>query len=158
MKLYTGFLFLILLLFPLIRMTGVEQNFKNFYDSYDISLQYDGIEQEAKEILYERYEATLNKQIEKVLEEQGYAVANVSVKTDAKEEGKVKAVLVTLQKGEEEEVVPTITIAPITADSKEGEEEQEKQTEMEQKEEKEIKELVQTICDQDESIAVEVVQ
>ncbi|HCO29571.1 MAG TPA: hypothetical protein DIT54_09290, partial [Lachnospiraceae bacterium] len=67
-------------------------------------------------------------------------------------------VLVTLQKGEEEEVVPTITIAPITADSKEGEEEQEKQTEMEQKEEKEIKELVQTICDQDESIAVEVVQ
>ena len=40
MKLYTGFLFLILLLFPLIRMTGIEQNFKNFYDSYDISLQY----------------------------------------------------------------------------------------------------------------------
>ena len=158
MKLYTGFLFLILLLFPLIRMTGVEQNFKNFYDSYDISLQYDGVEQEAKEILYERYEATLNKQIEKVLEEQGYAIANVSVKTDAKKEGKVKEVLVPLQKGEEEEVVPTITIAPITADSKEGEEEQEKQTEMEQKEEKEIKELVQTICDQDESIAVEVVQ
>ena len=156
-KLYTGFLFLFLLFFPIIKVTGIDKHWFEFYQSYEANLNYDGLETDTKEKLYQKYEETLGSQITKVLKEQGYQVAAVEVKTDAKAEGEVQSVFVTLQGTEEEEMVPAININPVEIHAVEETKDQEEEQQEHSQEAEEIIGIIQTICSQDgEAISVEV--
>ncbi len=123
-KLYTGILFLLLIFLPLLKVTGIEDNFLSFYKGYESQLQYDGMEQGTKEKLYERYEQTLEQQLQKVLEQQGYDVGSVAVKTDHKKDGELKSVNVLLQKQKEEGqiMIPAIEMQKEESVTKEEEE------------------------------------
>lgn len=130
LKLYTGFLFIFLVFLPVLEISGIEESFRNFYETYEMNLQYDGEEQKAKEQLYQKYEETLAKQLEQVLEQQGYQVNTVQVVTDRKEDGKLEEVSVTLT--EEEEDIIAIPVVEIQGNKELTEEEKQKTKEVQQ--------------------------
>lgn len=146
LKLYTGFLFILIVFLPIIQVSGLEESFQKFYQSYEMNLQYDGEEEKAKEQLYEKYEETLEKQLEQVLEKQGYAIGNVRIETDKKTDGKLQEVTVILQEEVGDEIsVPVVQIGEKKALTEEENEQKEK-----------VKQLLETMYQGEEvSIAVQ---
>lgn len=150
LKLYTGFLFLFLVLLPIVQWIGADKNWYSFYKQYESELQFDGVEQETKEKLFSKYEETLAVQLAKVLKEQGYT-ADVTVITDRKGEGQIQEVMVSLKPENQEEQI-YVPAVEINGNAK-------KRTEEDQKQIEEVKQIVENICaDEGSNIKVEVNQ
>lgn len=148
LKLYTGFLFLFLVLLPIVQWLKVDQSWLTFYKQYKTDLVFDGVEQEAKEKLFKKYEETLSEQLTTVLQEHGYS-SDVTVLTDRKGEGTIQKVQVFLHNKKEE---GEILIQAIEIGESES-----KKTKEESREEKEVKEIIKNICQEKEGdIEVEV--
>lgn len=134
-KLYMGFLFIFLIFFPLLQVSGIEASFRRFYQSYEKELNYKGEDEKIKETLYEKYEESLEKQLGKVLEEQGYQVDTIEVVTDRKEGGNLKEVSVTLIGKREDKIeVPVVKI-----------QEKKELTKEEEQKKEEVKQLLSTM-------------
>lgn len=150
LKLYTGFLFILVLFFPMIQISGIEKTFQQFYSSYEMKLQYDGEEKQVKNQLYAKYEESMAKQLKQVLEREGHSVDSVQIKADSEQSGKLEEVIVILKSEEArgEIVVPVIEIQG------QQDEVEEKANEKEVQKQQEVEQLLKTMWSEEDGISI----